>query len=379
MLAIAAHSFGSPSETFIHNHVREISPSKTVLICQDDAGAIDFKCPILSDIRRLSPAPHLPGRIFNSLQSRWWDRIDPAAYGANEARIRNFLHRHGVEKVLAEYGPMGSLLRVACKRAKIPLFVHFHGFDATMLPREFRWRRLYKKLFRDVAGVIVPSQFLHQRLIDIGAPRKKIHLSPNGIDTELFSPGLPEKGRIIAVSRLVPVKGPLFTLRAFYKVKKNIPYSTLDFVGDGILRDECIDEVNKLGLSDSVKFHGSLPNYKVANLMKKASIFVQHSVKTEDGQTEAFGITPLEASSTGLPIVATRSGGLIETVKDGVSGILIDEKNTEDMANSILFLINNNEAALKMGMSGRQIVLDKYSISSSADRILSIIDANGTL
>src|SRR6056297_2612402 len=329
MLAIAANTFDKPSETFIRAHVTHIAPGRTVLICRKDGGATQFDCPVLSNFALLSPPRHLAERIVNGLSFRWRKYVDPAVCGRDEARVRTFLHRHGVTAVLAEFGPEGALLRRACTRAGIPLYVHFHGFDATVQGRNTHWRRHYRRLFRDAAGVIVPSEFLADRLCDLGCPQDKLHVSPNGIDPSVFRPGERSRQRFITVSRLVPVKGPLQTIHAFGRVHQRFPNAHLDMVGDGALFDECVSLANDLGIQDAINFHGAKPASFIADLMARSGIYVQHSVTTDDGQTEAFGIAPLEAGACGLPVVATRSGGIMETVVDGETGLLVEEDDVD--------------------------------------------------
>src|SRR5680860_252498 len=142
MLVISSTTYDRLSETFIRAHVRHIAPSRTVLLCREDGGAAALGGPVLSDMR-----------------------------GFDEARVRSFLHRHGVTIVLTEYGPNGSLLRVACKRASGPLFVHFHGYDATKLAKEAGWRRHYRAFFRGIA--IIVRAFFHQTSLYLTLKRVK--------------------------------------------------------------------------------------------------------------------------------------------------------------------------------------------------------------
>ena len=373
MLAIASNTFDEPSQTFIRAHVTHIAPGRTVLICREDGGAAQFGCPVLSDVAPRPQPQHLSERIANGLRHRWNNYVDPAAAGRDEARMRAFLQRHGVTAVMAEFGPNGALLRRACMRAKVSLYVHFHGFDATKLARSAHWRRHYRRLFRDATGVIVPSDFLAGRLRDLGCPQDKLHLSPNGIDSSLFRLGERSPHRIITVSRLVPVKGPLQTIEAFARVHQRFPNAHLDVVGDGALLDECMSLANNLGLRDAITFHGAKPASFVADLMAQSGIYAQHSVTTEDGQTEAFGIAPLEAGACGLPVVATRSGGITETVADGETGLLVEEHDVDGMAAAMLSLLNDPERAEAMGRAGRARVEARFTHERTAVRLREIM------
>lgn len=373
MLAIVANQFDLDSETFIRDHVRTIAPGQTVVLCRTGKGTERLGVPVLSDLRGEPPAPNMVKKIGRFLRFRFHKYWDTALREADERRVRSFLKGYDVRVVLAEYGPNGALMRAACKYAGIPLFVHFHGFDATQLAREKKWRLQYRRLFRDAAGIIVPSHFLAERLRGLGCPPEKLHVSENGINLANFKPSTYKPGLVVAVSRLVPVKGPLLTIKAFAITQKAIPHATLEMVGDGALRGECEALVARLGITASVTFHGAQPSDQVAALLSQASLFVQHSVKTEDGQTEAFGITPLEAAASELAVVASRSGGFVETVVDGETGILVEEHDVEGMARAMIDLLNTPARAKEMGRAGRTRVEALFTHDRTAARLRTIL------
>lgn len=373
MLAIAANTFDKPSETFIRAHVTNIAPGRTVLICREDGGAAQFGCPVLSDI---SPQPrprHRAERITNSLRNEWRRFTDPAASGRDEARVRAFLQRHGVTAVLAEYGPNGVLLRRACMRAGIPLYVHFHGVDATKLGRKARWRRHYRRLFRDVAGVIVPSKFLAGRLHDLGCPQEKLHISPNGIDPSQFSATRRVPGRVVAIGRLVEKKAPHLTIRAFANVKKTRRDATLVMIGDGALRGLCEAEIDEHGLRGSVKMLGVQGPEEVKHALAEAQVFAQHSVTGQDGDMESFGVSLAEAMASSVPVVTTNHNGFCETVADGETGLLVEEHDVDGMAAAMLSLLDDPGRAEAMGRAGRARVETHFTQERTAARLREIM------
>ena len=321
----------------------------------------------------MARARHLGERVVNGLRFRRERFLDPALRGENEARVRGFLLRHGVQAVLAEYGPNGAQLRLACKRAGIPLFVHFHGFDATKLARDIHWRRHYRRLFHDVAGVIAPSEFLVERLRDLGCPDGKLSVSPNGIDLSNFRKTARENGRILAVGRLVEKKAPHLTIQAFAEVYRARPDCTLDVVGDGPLRETCIAEINRLGLGDSVRLHGAQAPEFVRDLMSRAELFVQHSVTAQDGDMESFGISLTEAMACSVAVVTTDHNGFSETVVAGETGLLVAEHDVEGMARAILTLLEDPERADAMGRAGRARVEAHFTHEKTAARLREIM------
>jgi glycosyltransferase involved in cell wall biosynthesis len=373
MLAIAANTFDKPSETFIRAHVTNIAPGRTVLICRQDGGATQFGCPVLSDVAPQPTPRHRAERISISLRNEWRRLTDPAASGRDEARVRSFLQRHGVTAVLAEYGPNGVLLRRACVRAGVLLYVHFHGFDATRLARKGRWRRYYRRLFRDAAGVIVPSKFLASRLLELGCPHDKLHVSPNGIDPSQLSETQRATGRVVAIGRLVEKKAPHLTIRAFSRVRRERPDATLVMIGDGGLRALCDVEIEENGLQQCVEMLGAQGPDRVKRELAAAQIFAQHSVTAQDGDMESFGISLVEAMASSVPVVTTNHNGFRETVADGETGLLVEEHDVDGMAAAMLSLLNDPERAEAMGRAGRARVEALFTRERTATRLREIM------
>jgi glycosyltransferase involved in cell wall biosynthesis len=371
MLAIAANSFDKPSETFIRAHVTHIAPGRTVLICRQDGGAAQFGCPVLADVEAVPG--HLREHLRQGMHKLWRSYVDPAMDARDEARVRAFFEQHGVTVVLAEFGRTGARLRRACKRAGVPLFVHFHGSDATKRARSPRWRRHYQRLFRDAAGVIAPSQFLAGRLRDLGCPERKLHVSPCGIELRRQIEQ-PERSKVLlAVGRLVEKKSPLNTLRAFAKVSERDKDVVLELVGDGPLMKNCRSEADRLGIAERVHFRGAVPHEEVDALMRNALAFVQHSVEASDGDCEGLPVAILEAMSHELPVVSTRHSGIPEAVADGETGLLVEEHDVDGMATAIFSLLDDPERAEAMGRAGRARVEARFTHGHTAARLREIM------
>jgi colanic acid/amylovoran biosynthesis glycosyltransferase len=372
-LAIGAPSFCIPSETFIRDHVRNIAPGETILICDDDRGAERFGCPVLSHIdARSTPRTRLE-RVANAVRRRWRTYVDPGLGAADRRRVRSFFRSYEPRAVLAEYGPVGCLLARACHEAKEPLYVHFHGYDASVLLQDWRWVRRYRKLFCGAAGIIVPSKFLARNLAAIGCSETKLHVSPFGIDPDRFAPGKSVPQRIIAVGRLVEKKAPHLTIAAFGKIAARYPQARLDMIGDGPLASRCRALIGELGLGEQVRLLGIRGSDSVAKLMSQASLFVQHSVIAENGDMEGFPVAILEAMGSALPVVSTRHSGIPEAVEECVTGLLVDEHDVEGMAGAMSTLLHDTERAAKMGLAGRKRLLAHYTHVQARDRLRAIM------
>jgi len=372
MLAIASSTFDAPSETFIRDHIRGIAPGETVLLCEGELGVGGFGYPILSLPRPWRPKI-LGWRLGNMIARQRANWIAPGLRSADHRRIRAFFEEYRVEAALAEYGPMGCRLWPVCRSCDVPLYVHFHGYDASILVRDWRWIRRYRRMFDAAAGVIAPSKFLASRLVEIGCPEAKLHVSPYGVDAQRFTPTQRLPQRLVAVARLVEKKAPHLTIEAFGRLRGYFPEAELDMVGDGPLADRCQTLIRDFGLGDCVRMHGVKGTDFVADLLQQASIFVQHSVTALDGDSEGLPVAILEAMSAALPVVATRHSGIPEAVEEGVTGLLVGEHDVAGMATSIAALLQDPLRAAAMGMAGRQRVVENFTQERMHDRLRAIM------
>jgi glycosyltransferase involved in cell wall biosynthesis len=287
--------------------------------------------------------------------------------------VADFIRTHRPHVLLAEFGTLGAQLADSARLAGVPLFVHFHGFDASILPRRRAWVRRYRRLFQTAAGIIAPSRFLADRLVAIGCPAGKLHVSPYGIDADRFAAGTSVPGRLVAVGRLVEKKAPHLTIAAFARIAGRFPDARLDMIGTGPLERRCRELVAERGLSERAHLHGAQSHEAVVRLMREAAIFVQHSVTAADGDIEGMPVAILEAMASALPVVATRHSGIAEAVEDGVTGLLVEEHDVDGMAAAIAELLARPDRAAAMGAAGRARVLAHFTQDHARDRLRAIL------
>ena len=181
--------------------------------------------------------------------------------------------------VLAEYGPTGVHVLEACRRLDIPLVVHFHGYDASETSVLNEQADGYARLFEEAAALVVVSRAMKHQLISLGAPWRKIHCNPCGVDCARFSGAAPgiAPPTLLSVGRFVVKKAPHLTIQAFAKTRDLVPDARLRMIGDGPLLASCRALVEDLGVQDSVTFLGAQPSDVVRKEMRAARAFVQHS------------------------------------------------------------------------------------------------------
>ena len=138
-------------------------------------------------------------------------------------------------------------------------------------------------------------------------------------------------------------------------IVKDMPDIELVFVGNGMMRNELEMLSKKWGIEKNIKFAGFIGDTtKKALYYKSSDIFVLPSTMS----TESFGIVNLEAMACGIPIVASKIGGIPDVVKDGENGLLVPPRDSEALADTIIYLLENEDIRKRMGKNGRDKVED---------------------
>jgi len=252
---------------------------------------------------------------------------------------------------------------VACVLARklfdIPCVVWGQGSDV-YLPWRFK-KVISKFVLGNADALIALTEHMKQKMIEIlGRERCDIFVIPNGIDYEFFSGYLRKQGLstlepvnnkkkvILYVGRLEPVKGVRYLVEAVrILIDKGLRNIKVLIVGDGSEKRYLEELVEKLGLEDYIVFVGRVPHDKIPEYMASADLFVLPSL------SEGFGIVVLEAMAMGLPIIASRVGGLPWIIKDGDNGFLVEPRNPHEIAEKITFLLFNDD--LRTYISRRNI------------------------
>jgi glycosyltransferase involved in cell wall biosynthesis len=278
-------------------------------------------------------------------------------------RRPSLIHAHfGIEGVAA----LGMAMQL-----EIPLVTTFHGFDATLKthamlgsPAWFRYPLLRRKLAREGNLFLCASSFIRQKLLETGFPESRTHIHYIGVDCQTIRPraDFEEKPLILHVARLVEVKGTQYLLRAFATVARKYDRVQLLIIGDGPLRRQLHALAVSLGMRDRVDFLGAVPHGAVLSWMRKAAMLVLPGIRTVTGREEGLGMVLLEAAATGLPIIASRVGGIPECMLEGKTGFLVPERDEDALARRMAELLDDPVRRHRMGTAGRALVEDRFDI-----------------
>jgi glycosyltransferase involved in cell wall biosynthesis len=264
----------------------------------------------------------------------------------------------------------------ACRLLRLPLFVTFHGYDASRRDVLKRFGLEYAELFRRAAGIFAVSGVMRDRLVGMGAPAERTHHIPAGADCESFDGADPASAPplVVAVGRFVEKKAPHLTLEAFARALRERPEARLRMIGDGPLLPRCRELSERLSVAHAVTFTGSLPHHAVAEAMRRARLFAQHSVRAASGDCEGTPVSVQEACAAGLPVVSTRHAGIPEVVVEGETGLLVDEGDVEGMAREMLRLLRDPAYAAALGKAGHRRVRAHFSSARCIERLWALME-----
>lgn len=358
-LAIVSPSRNSYSETFIQQHRDQLEGNKFFFYSSF--------LPEMSDVDGVIVQYNTINRIRRSIGRRLFNR-QPLFH---ERRIEKLFRKHGIQAVLAEFGQTGVALMNICRRMNIPLLVHFHGYDAYVYRVLDRYKGGYQQMFKNAAAIFAVSQAMRSQLIGLGCPPSKIILNHYGPTDEFFQvQARPESSRkFIAVGRFTEKKAPLQTLAAFSAIAARFPDARLVMVGDGALLEEANKMVASAGIQGRVEFPGPVDPKEIRRQFADSLAFVQHSVVAANGDSEGTPVSILEASASGLPVIATRHAGIPDVVEDGVTGILVEENAVERMAEAMEKLLEDPKLANRMGDAGRHRIQTQFNLKMHIGRI----------
>jgi len=248
--------------------------------------------------------------------------------------------------------PCGFLALALGTEFGLPYVVSLRGADVPGYSERFTalyavLRPVVRLIWRRAARVVSNSVGLRD-LAQKTDPGQDIPVIPNGVDTEEFSPseGRPSDGvvRILVVSRLTPRKGIRFLIRAMGSLPES---ARLVIVGGGGERANLEVLAKETGIENRVEFRGLIPHEGLPGIYREADIFCLPSLN------EGMSNTVLEAIASGLPIVATVTGGTRELVKDGENGYFVETGSSDDLAEKLGRLVADPELRNRMGAASR--------------------------
>ena len=366
------------SETFIREQLLAYSRWKPILV---GTHRVEPGLPVDGlELRLLhSATPTLRSRLFKRAL-RELHMAPPGAAQRLRAENAALVHVHfGTDAV--DYWPL-------LKRLNLPVMVTLHGFDinihkeewqrdrSSLASRRYPARLLAMSQQRGVHFVAV-SEAIRRRAIDYGIAPDAITVRYIGIDRTRFAfSGVPlasRARRILYVGRLVEKKGGELLLRAFARVRAQVPDAELVMAGDGPLEHRFRAAAAQMGVP--VQFLGSVSSEEVKRQIDCARVFCLPSITAANGDAEGLPISILEAQACGVPVVTSARGGVTEGIIPGVTGFGFAEGDVAALGDRLLQLLRDDALATSMSVAAPQFIADKFDIAQCTRALEDLYDA----
>lgn len=288
----------------------------------------------------------------------------------------NYLINNNINLVIAEFGQTGAEISDLCQEVGVPLVVVFYGYDAHHKKVIEVYVDKYRKMFNYASKIIGVSKDIVAKLEHLGAPKNKLFYLPCAIDTNRFIYEDHSKNEpiFLTVGRFAETKSPHLSILAFNEVLKEIPDAKLIMIGKdggGELFEACIILVKALKIENSVIFKGICTPEEVKEDMKKARVFIQHSLTTPiNSDKEGTPVAVMEAMACGLPVVSTKHAGINELIVSGENGFLVDEYDYLAMADFMLKVCQDDDLVCKIGQNAASSIRENQLIQNNKNLFL---------
>lgn len=279
--------------------------------------------------------------------------------------IRRILIRRDPDLIHVYFGNTGVHLLPLLRKWDRAWVVSFHGMDVQRRPKEKGYDRKLAEVLQLAPLVLVRSQSLAKRLQDLGCSADKIRLNRTGIPLQNFpwvERSVPVDGewQLVQACRLVEKKGLLTTLGAFRRFIGGYPKARLVIAGEGPMKDVLLRRISELSLGNQVKLTGFLSQDDLRRIYRESHVFIHPSELAADSNQEGIPNSMLEAMASGLPVVATRHGGIPEAVQEGVDGILVPERDEPALHEALLKLATQPDLWRQLGKQASRSVADNF-------------------
>jgi colanic acid/amylovoran biosynthesis glycosyltransferase len=361
-------TFLKPEMLHIYRQITSLRRVRPVVIAQKLENKERFPFP---DIHLISkPTFHFLRRIwFKQVADRPW-QISPAEVRA----IERVLNETKVQLLHIYFGHIAVLLRPLIRQRQKPSLVSFHGADVLVDMHKPAYRRATEEMLSLVKRVLVRSESLRQAVINLGCAPEKIEVQRTGIplaDFPFRERSVLGNGqwRLLQAGRLIEKKGLKTTLRAFAQFRKEFPAARLAIAGEGPQLEELQSLARELQIVDAVDFPGFVSQEALRELFYSSHIFLHPSETGRDGNQEGVPNSMLEAMASGLPVFATRHGGIPEAVENNVSGILVNERNHRALADALIETAKSPDRLVAIGRAASDSVVKNFNQTEQTRRL----------
>lgn len=316
------------------------------------------------------PATHFLRRLwFRQLLDQPWQisRVEVEA-------LTRILTRSNARLLHIYFGHIAVHLLPLMRFWPQPTVVSFHGADVLVDMDKPAYRRATQQMLEAARRVLVRSESLGRALSVLGCDPTKIEIVRTGIPLEEFrfrARAIPEDGawRFLQACRLIEKKGLPVSLRAFARFSARYPRATFTIAGEGPMLESLRELSRELGIERNVTFSGLVSQEQLRELFYGSHIFLHPSETGRDGNQEGVPNSMLEAMASGLPVFATRHGGIPEAIEDGASGVLVAESDVDALSAALLKAAEEPGLLATLARAGADSVKAKFDQSAQVRRL----------
>jgi len=324
----------------------------------------------------------LQGELNKEINIHYLSYRTPLAYIIGKNNLLNILYKINPDVLNTHYASgYGTLARISGFK---PNILSLWGSDIYEFPKKsFIHKYLIKKNLQKADWVCSTSNDMANKAESILNVKSKMTVTPFGVDANEFYP----RGKTRNTSKIVigtvksvsPTYGTDLLIKSFSMVyhdllKQNNELSKrlyLKVVGGGSNKylSKMIALARKEGVADRIEFKSHVEHKKISDLLNNFDLYVALS------RSESFGVAILEASSCAIPVITSNVGGLPEVVINNVTGIIVNNQDTEAAAEAIKSLILDREKRKKFGKNGRIFILEKYDIKNTVKIFVNLYES----
>jgi colanic acid/amylovoran biosynthesis glycosyltransferase len=323
-----------------------------------------------------------PGVRSNFLRRFWLKHVKhepPIVYRGEYGVLARLLTRRHADLMHIYFGHTGVHLLPFVQRWPLPAVVSFHGMDVQTRAHDPAYESRLRDVLKAATLVLARSQSLLDRVQELGCPKEKVRMNRTGIPLDQFpliERSFPADGawHFVQACRLIEKKGLDDAIHAFARFTVTHPKARFTIAGEGPLRLAMEKLRDELGLHDKVGFAGFLKGPDLCALYHQAHAFVHPSRMTSDQNQEGVPNSMLEAMATGLPVIATQHGGIPEAVRDGVSGILVPERDREGLHEALLRLTSSEKDWRQMSSAASADVREHFESTAQIAKLEAAYD-----
>ena len=312
------------------------------------------------------------------LRRFWFRQLRDMPWQISDSELRALLNvLTGIDARLLHiyFGQIAVHLLPLIRAWKNPSIVSFHGADVTVDMNKPAYREATQRMLEAVKLVLVRSESLRRAVAELGCDPEKIEIQRTGIPLGEFPfrerafVAAATEWRFVQAGRLIEKKGVPVTLRAFAAFLGKYPNATLTIAGEGPMLDELQRLARELNLGARVSFTGFISQEQLRDIYYRSHIFLHPSQTGHDGNREGIPNSMLEAMASGLPVFATEHGGIPEAIENGVSGVLVPERDHEALTRALLDGTEDPAFLSRIARSGAEVVRKNFDLRAQAQRL----------